>query len=64
MEPLLSVAKVAELWDCSRQHVYNLIHRGVLTSVQVGENGSAFTRVPESAAVAYIEANTVKGRVA
>ena len=36
IEPRLSVAQLAELWGCSRQHVYSLIEQGHLRAVRIG----------------------------
>lgn len=38
IEPLrMSVAQVAIRWGCSRKHVYNLVHRGELPALYIGE---------------------------
>ena len=36
MTKRLSVSQVADLWCCSKQHVYNLVARGDLGSIRVG----------------------------
>ena len=36
IEPRLSVAKLAEMWGCSRAHVYGLVERGELGFIRVG----------------------------
>jgi excisionase family DNA binding protein len=36
IEPRLSVAQLAQLWGCSRQHVYSLIEKGHLRAVRIG----------------------------
>ncbi|HET8682051.1 MAG TPA: helix-turn-helix domain-containing protein [Micromonosporaceae bacterium] len=56
-EGLLPVAEVAKLWRCSAEHIYELIRRGELRSVDIG-NGRAKTRVPESALAEYIGRRT------
>ncbi len=56
-EELLPVAKVAELWHCSKNHVYDLISRGELRSVNL-THGRAKTRIPESALADFVTANT------
>jgi excisionase family DNA binding protein len=33
----LSVAQVAATWQCSPKHVYNLINRGELRAIKLGE---------------------------
>lgn len=53
-EQLLPVTEVAELWRCSRDHVYDLIAAGELRIVNLG-TGRAKTRVPESAMAEYVE---------
>lgn len=53
-EVMYPVAKVAELWDVSRQHIYDLIAAGKLRAVQLGE-GRPKTRIPESAITAYVK---------
>ena len=35
-ENRLSVAQLAELWGCSRQHIYNLVARQELAAIRVG----------------------------
>lgn len=58
-EALLPVTEVAELWRCSRDHIYSLIARGELRSVDVG-HGRAKTRIPESALADYIRRHSRK----
>lgn len=36
IRPRLSVAKLAEAWGCSRQHIYTLIERGDLPALRIG----------------------------
>ena len=36
LEQRLSVAQLAAMWGCSRQHVYNLVARNELAHVRVG----------------------------
>ena len=36
IEPRFSVAQLAEVWGCSRQHVYALINKGELKVVRIG----------------------------
>lgn len=52
VEPLYSVRDVAELWGCSRQHVYNLIARRELRTEDIGISRSK-TRVPASALIEF-----------
>jgi excisionase family DNA binding protein len=52
-EILYPVSEVAELWRCSREHVYEQIRKGRLKTVNLAK-GRAKTRVPESALNAYI----------
>lgn len=56
-EILYPVSEVAELWRCSREHVYDLIRRGKLRTVNLG-TGRAKTRIPESALKAFTAAGT------
>lgn len=37
MVPRLSVAQLATLWGCSRQHVYNLLDAGKLNCIRIGD---------------------------
>lgn len=53
-ERLYTVAEVAELWSCSRQHVYNLIARGELRRSDIGIRG-AETRIPASVLAEFVE---------
>lgn len=46
------VAHLAEKWHCSKNHVYDLIAKGELRSIQLGL-GKAKTRVPQSAVDEY-----------
>ncbi len=36
IEPRLTVAQLAAIWDCSKQHIYNLIQKGDLPAVRIG----------------------------
>lgn len=47
IERHLSVAKVAEILDCSRGHVYDLIAARKIRSTDIGI-GRSKTRIPES----------------
>lgn len=65
-EALLPVSEVAELWRCSRDHVYDLIAAGQLRVVELGR-GRAKTRVPQSAMDEYVRRNSrraTRGRAA
>jgi excisionase family DNA binding protein len=56
---LLSIAKAAEVLDCSRGHVYGLIAAGKLRAVETKATGrKSKTRVYESDLAEFIEANT------
>lgn len=37
MERRLSVTQVAAFWNCSRKHVYNLVERGALPAIRIGD---------------------------
>lgn len=63
VEDLYTVIELAALWRCSRDHIYDLIAHRELTTVQVGI-GRAKTRIPASAAAAFITKRTTKGRAA
>lgn len=52
-EILYPVSEVAKLWRCSDDHVYHLINRGLLRTVNLA-TGRAKTRIPESALAAYV----------
>lgn len=52
-EVLYPVSEVATLWRCSREHVYELIRRGRIRTVNLA-TGRAKTRIPESALKAYV----------
>jgi len=56
-EALLPVSEVAQLWRCSKNHVYDLVASGQLRSTQVAR-GRAKTRIPESALAEFIASNT------
>lgn len=63
---MYSVKALAEEWECSDQHIYNLISRGELESVDIG-HGKAKTRIPIAAVERYIAKHTrraTKGRAA
>lgn len=60
-ERLLSVREVAELWSCSRDHIYDLIARGALAVVDIGGT-RAKTRIPESSLTDYVRRNLRRGR--
>jgi len=61
-EEMYPVTELAEKWRCSVGHVYHLIARGQLRSIQIGI-GRAKTRIPASAAAEFI-AKQSKGRAA
>jgi excisionase family DNA binding protein len=61
-EALLPVSEVAELWRCSRQHVYNLISKGQLRTVDTGAARQAKTRIPESALAEFVARRSVKAK--
>jgi len=64
-EELYPVAEMAKLWHCSTGHIYNLIARGELQSVQLAAGGRAKNRIPASAAAEFIARHTrPKGRAA
>jgi excisionase family DNA binding protein len=52
---LLYVNVVAELLNCSKKHVYNLIHRGDLEAVRLGKR--AGFRVVRASVMQFIEKN-------
>lgn len=54
---LLSVARAAEILDCSRGHIYDLIKRGEIPASDIGI-GRAKTRITEKALAAYIASTT------
>jgi excisionase family DNA binding protein len=56
---LHSVAEVANLLSCTRQHIYNLISRGQLSTVHIGM-GRAKTRISETELATYIKRHTTK----
>lgn len=60
-EALLSVAELAQSWGVSRQHVYNLIHRGELATVDLG-HGRAYTRISATAASEFIAGRSRQAR--
>lgn len=57
VEEMLPVRRVAELWHCSRDHVYELIAGGHLRAVNVAIKGSQM-RVPASAIAEYVRKNS------
>jgi excisionase family DNA binding protein len=52
---LLYVNVVAELLNCSKQHVYNLIHRGDLEAVKLGKR--AGFRIVRASLMQFMEKN-------
>lgn len=58
-EVLYPVSELAELWRCSDQHLYNLIARKELRSVQIGI-GRAKTRIPASAVAEFVARRSSK----
>lgn len=65
-EALLPVSEVAQLWRCTRDHVYSLIAAGELRVVNIAK-GRAKTRIPESALAEYVRRNerrATRGRAA
>jgi excisionase family DNA binding protein len=58
-EVLYPVSELAELWRCSDQHIYNLIARRELRSIQLGM-GRAKTRIPASAAAEFVARRSSK----
>lgn len=62
MIQLMSVARVAEVLDCSRGHVYGLIAAGKLRAVETRAQGRrSKTRIREEDVIAFIESNTRGG---
>jgi excisionase family DNA binding protein len=57
------VAELAEMWRCSVDHIYDLIARREIRTVQLGI-GRAKTRIPASAADEFVAKRTTKGRAA
>jgi excisionase family DNA binding protein len=51
------VTEVAKLWDCSVQHVYNLIADGRLSVVDIGGGRRPKTRIAAAELDAYIKRN-------
>lgn len=54
-ERLYTVQEAADLWSCSKNDIYKLIHQGKLPTVNLGV-GKAKMRVSESALAAYLAA--------
>jgi len=50
---MLKPARVAELLDCSRSTVYELLNRGTLRSIHL--NGDSMIRIPASAVIELME---------
>jgi hypothetical protein len=61
---MYSVATLAEMWGCSRVHIYDLIGTGQLATVQLGTGTRAKTRITATAAAAFIARRSSKGRAA
>lgn len=56
---LMSITKAAEVLDCSRGHVYNLIAAGQIRAVEIKVSGSRpKTRVRVEDLDAFIESHT------
>lgn len=58
----MPVREVAELWRCSRDHVYDLITAGQLRVVNLGR-GRAKTRIPESELAAFVRRHARNARL-
>lgn len=58
-EELYPVSELATRWRCSIDHIYDLIAKGELRTVQLGI-GRAKTRIPASAAAEFIERRSPK----
>lgn len=57
------VSELAAMWRVSIDHIYDLIAKGQLRTVQLGI-GRAKTRIPASAAAEFIAKRSTKGRAA
>lgn len=55
---LVRVSEAAKVLDCSRDHVYDLIARGQLESIDIGGKGRSLTRIRLAELDAYLERNT------
>lgn len=60
---LYPVSELAQLWRCSIDHIYDLIAKREIRTVQLGV-GRAKTRIPASAAAEFIAKRSSKGRAA
>jgi excisionase family DNA binding protein len=58
---MYSVKTLAEMWECSDDHIYDLIAKGELSYVPLGI-GRAKTRIPASAVEEFITRRSVKSR--
>lgn len=58
-ERLYSVSEVAGLWGCSVQHVYLLIAKGEIATVDLSVS-QAKTRISESAIAEFVARRSVK----
>lgn len=55
---LVRVSEAAKVLDCSRDHVYDLIARGQIESIDIGGKSRSLTRIRLSELDAYLERNT------
>jgi excisionase family DNA binding protein len=55
---LVSVKEAAKVLSCSPDHVYDLIARGQLESIDIGGKGRSLTRIRLAELDAYLERNT------
>lgn len=55
---LVRVTEAAKVLDCSPDHVYDLIARGQIESIDIGGAGRSLTRIRLSELDAYLERNT------
>lgn len=55
---LLKVVEVAELWDCSTHHVYDLIAAGQLKAVNLSAGQRAKLRIREADLDRFIDARS------
>lgn len=49
-----SVAALAEAWECSRQHIYNLIAAGELAVFDIGTRRKPKTRISDASQRDYV----------
>jgi len=60
--PLLHVQRVADILECSKKHVYNLIHGGMLPAVNIGQDTNLY-RVKKTDLDHFLKRHELDGEI-